>query len=129
MTNVIAAHPHTGYAVIMTSRSLSEQMQAEIELATRMVRLYCREHHGEALCGECATLLDYMAARLAHCPYGDDKPTCRKCPIHCYRPAERDRMRAVMRFAGPRLLLRGDLGALKHLLHDRKPVPERQKRS
>ena len=71
------------------------------------------------MCDACAALLDYAKARLARCPYGEDKPTCRQCQIHCYKPAERERVKEVMRYAGPRLLLRGDVGALAHLLRDR----------
>ena len=94
----------------------------EWELLTRMVQLTCTALHSEHLgpervCPECQALLVYAAARLAGCPYGDRKPVCRRCPKHCYRPVERARMRAVMRYAGPRLARRFDLDALRHLLH------------
>ncbi len=102
----------------------------ELALVERMIRLACEGEHGTAegtLCDACAALCDYVRARLERCPYGAEKPTCRQCPIHCYRPTERDRIKAVMRYAGPRLLLRGDLAALKHLLHDRTGAPPRPK--
>jgi len=113
------------------SYNLTEKQQKEFELVTKMVRLTCSDQHGahNELCGECAALLDYVARRIARCPYGEEKPTCRHCPIHCYRPVERQRIKEVMAYAGPRLLLRGDLAALKHLLHDRQPVPELKKKS
>ena len=46
------------------------------------------------------------ALRLAKCPYQEDKTTCAKCPVHCYKPSRREQIRAVMRYAGPRMLLR-----------------------
>ena len=90
-----------------------------------MLRLYCRAHHapGAALCAECRALLDYARRRLDHCVYGDAKPTCAKCPVHCYAATRREEMRRVMRWAGPRMLLHHPLLALRHLLAERRPVP------
>lgn len=70
-----------------------------------MLTLYCAAHHrGTALCADCHGLLDYAMTRLDRCPYHEHKPTCAKCPIHCYAPAMRTRIRGVMRYAGPRML-------------------------
>jgi hypothetical protein len=114
----------------MTTNELTAKQQKEVGLSERMIRLYCHDRHAtkDDLCAECANLLEYVKARVARCPYGEDKPTCRCCPIHCYRPAERERIKEVMRHSGPRLLLRGDIGAVMHMLHDRKPVPELKKK-
>ena len=56
------------------------------------------------LCPECAALLDYALRRLDSCRFGDGKPSCRKCPVHCYRADMRERIRTVMRWAGPRMI-------------------------
>lgn len=84
-----------------------------------MTRLYCRHHHddpvGAGLCPECARLMDYARRRLEKCPYGTDKPTCARCPIHCYKPAQREAVRGIMRFAGPRMTWRHPLRSLVHL--------------
>lgn len=99
----------------------SRRLRREERTITAMVRLYCRDHHGgcernaESLCAGCAGLLDYARARLAHCPYGGDKPTCAQCPRHCYRPDRREQVRVVMRYSGPRMLRRHPLLALAHL--------------
>lgn len=92
-----------------------------------MVMIYCRAHHASAAapCGECQELLDYAFARLDRCPFGAGKPTCAKCPIHCYKPAMRERARAVMAFAGPRMLGRHPLLALQHLLDGLRRPPKR----
>ena len=93
-----------------------------------MIRLACEQQHSPPrgqLCAGCARLLAYARERIARCPHGETKPTCRNCPIHCYRPEERVQITEVMKFAGPRLLAGGDLAALKHLAHGRKPLASR----
>lgn len=83
-----------------------------------MIGIFCRAHHGGRgqLCAECRELLDYALARLDRCPFGEEKTACAQCPIHCYKPAMRERIRTVMRYAGPRMLLRHPLLALRHQL-------------
>lgn len=106
-------------------------LRTELGLVGRMIARACAMQHDTrdgALCDECTALLAYVEARLAHCPYGAEKPTCRKCPVHCYRPAERGRIKAVMRLAGPALVMRGDVDALKHLVHGLRPTPPRPRR-
>jgi len=96
-----------------------------------MVELYCHAHHksADALCAQCSELLHYAESRLDHCPFGAQKPTCAACPIHCYKPTQRERMRAVMRYAGPRMLWRHPVLALAHLLDQhRQPVPSGRQR-
>ncbi len=91
---------------------LAPQKRAELKVLRRFVEVYCQEHHhpptGERLCAECAELLAYGQARLEKCPY-DPKPTCKKCPVHCYRPDMRVRIREVMKFSGLYFIKRGRL--------------------
>ena len=72
-------------------------------------------HGGPGLCGECRELLEYSLARLEHCKFGNAKTKCHKCPVHCYRPDMREKIRIVMRFSGPRMLLYHPLEALRYL--------------
>lgn len=91
----------------------------EKRLAELMVRLYCRRREGnETLCPSCSELLCYAAERLDCCRFADSKPTCRQCPVHCYKPQMRERMRAVMRWAGPRMLFYYPVAAVKHLFRE-----------
>jgi hypothetical protein len=103
----------------------NRRLQREVETIALMVRLFCQAHHsaqGE-FCAECAALLDYARQRLDRCRYTADKPTCAACPIHCYKPAMRERIRQVMRYAGPRMLYRHPTAALRHLLDARRKPP------
>jgi len=87
-----------------------------------MVRIYCRKQHAgrAALCGECSELLEYALGRLDHCPFAPEKPTCADCTVHCYKPKMREQVKEVMRFAGPRMLLRHPILAIRHLLDGRR---------
>jgi hypothetical protein len=91
-----------------------------------MIRLACRSWHGtgEALCSECQELQDFADQKLDRCPFQDDKPTCANCLVHCYRPDMRERIREVMRFAGPRMLRRHPYLTVRHILDGRKKPPE-----
>jgi hypothetical protein len=98
--------------------SLDGRLDREYRTMQRMVEIYCAGHHGRArgaTCADCAGFLDYAARRLEKCPYGDDKPVCAKCPIHCYKRSQREQARAIMRYAGPRMALRHPWLSLTHL--------------
>ena len=104
----------------------SRRLQREARTVAAMIRRYCRDrqHTTDGLCPECAELLAYARRRLARCPFQDNKTTCGKCPVHCYAPGMRARIREVMRYAGPRMLLSHPLMALRHLLDGlRRPRP------
>lgn len=98
-------------------KKLSKRILREQRTVEQMIRLYCRHKEGNAeLCPSCKELLQYAHARLERCPFGDKKTTCRRCPVHCYKPELRKRMQAVMRYAGPRMILYHPIAAIRHLL-------------
>jgi hypothetical protein len=86
---------------------------------SKMIGIYCSTHHdssGDVPCTACLEFLDYAEVRLRKCPYGEDKPTCANCLVHCYKPARKAQAREIMRYAGPRMLLRHPLLAIAHKL-------------
>ena len=68
------------------------------------------------LCPGCEALYGYAAGRIARCPHMETKTFCSACKTHCYRPEMREQIRAVMRYAGPRMLFHHPVAAVKHLL-------------
>ena len=103
--------------------SRNKHLVREFRTISKMVGIYCRDHHEgsrHALCSECHDFLDYAERRLDKGPYGDDKPTCSNCPIHCYKPVQRELAREIMRYAGPRMMLRHPLLAICHLIDGRR---------
>ena len=103
------------------------RIEREWKTIQSMIRLYCRSLHGgrKALCTECEGLRLYAEKRLEKCPFAEEKPTCVRCPVHCYEAAMRERVRQVMRWAGPRMLLRHPVLALLHLRDERLPLSEK----
>ena len=96
-----------------------DRIGSEKKTVGMMVRLYYRRHEGnKELCPECLQLLSYAEERLDRCKFGNEKPTCKKCPIHCYKPDMREKMRSVMRWAGPRMMLYHPIEAIKHLIRE-----------
>lgn len=80
-----------------------------------MIRLYCRKKEGnKSLCEDCRELLEYASARLEYCPFGEGKTACNRCKIHCYKPEMREKIRQVMRFAGPRMVFYHPVMTLRH---------------
>lgn len=104
--------------------------EKDIVVLADFVAIFCRENHANEskdafaikderlskiledkelkLCRQCHKLLSHGAAKLMLCPY-DPKPTCKKCPTHCYAPGYRERIRKVMRFSGMYLIKHGRL--------------------
>jgi hypothetical protein len=99
--------------------STKKRLARERLTMTKMVGIYCAAHHDsgeDSLCGSCREFLNYAERRLRKCPYGNEKPTCANCPVHCYKPARKEQAREIMRYAGPRMLLRHPLLAIAHQL-------------
>jgi len=98
----------------------------EFKTIAAMLRMYCRTHHGSnyaLLCHDCIELQDYARRRLERCLFGEAKPTCVNCTVHCYKAIMRERVRQVMGWAGPRMLWRHPVLAAWHLIDGRRPAP------
>lgn len=92
------------------------RIDQEKQTVEQMIRLYCRKKEGnKELCPECKELLDFAHMKLTRCPFGEAKPTCRLCPIHCYKKEMKDRMKIIMQYSGPRMLLYHPIVAIRHL--------------
>lgn len=93
-----------------------EREQLTVE---QMIRIYCRRSEGnDELCPGCIALLEYARLRLSKCPFGENKTSCRKCTVHCYRPDMKERIKVVMRYSGPRMILYHPMAAIRHLISE-----------
>jgi hypothetical protein len=84
-----------------------------------MIDIYCHDHHGgraEQPCDDCADLLRYANQRLDVCVFGELKPPCNDCTVHCYSKSRRARIVEVMRYAGPRMPWRHPWLGLLHFV-------------
>lgn len=95
--------------------------EREKELVSQMIALYCRKKHGrKSLCPDCAALDSYARQRSDKCPFMETKTFCSNCRVHCYKPEMRERIRAVMRFSGPRMIFHHPVIALRHVIETRR---------
>ncbi len=101
-------------------KPIQDKRQQEKEVVELMIELYCRKHHGRPLCQACTALRDYAFNRIDHCPHMETKTFCSACKTHCYKPNMRHRIRQVMAFSGPRMLLHHPILAVRHLLETMK---------
>lgn len=86
-----------------------------------MIAIYCKAKHQKGgLCDTCSELEKYAHHRLEKCPFGEGKPTCENCKVHCYKKDKRALVQQAMRYAGPRMLFKHPILAIKHLLKNRK---------
>lgn len=88
-----------------------------------MIELYCHKKHGTRkgeLCQQCQELKDYAFLRSDRCPYMETKTFCSNCKTHCYKPEMRERIREVMRFSGPRMVMYHPVLAFRHLHETKK---------
>ena len=117
------------------------RIEREKQTVRRMIELYCRhrlkrrnsESHRACTNGRVMTefdevkqdtmpdeyqhLAEFACRRLDHCKYGEQKTACKDCPTHCYAPKEREQIRKVMRWVGPRMFFYSPIDAIRHLFN------------
>lgn len=94
------------------------QLQQEKLTVEAMIRLYCHHHHrnlSKDCCDDCLSLIEYSWKRVDNCR-SRKKAVCAKCRIRCYQPEMRLKIKQVMRYSGPRMLLYHPVSAIKHLM-------------
>jgi hypothetical protein len=102
----------------------NRRLAREWKTVSAMLQIYCRDKHDSNLCPECQQLMSYVNLRLDRCRFGKEKPTCAKCPVHCYQRDRREQIRVVMRYSGPKMLWEHPMLSFWHLLDGwfRRPV-------
>ncbi len=116
----------TRQVVAFTTDKRFVRRARELTIIEAMVRMYCRGHdHPDRapLCPDCTELFEYATRRLERCVFGDAKPTCANCTVHCYSAQMREQIRVVMKWAGPRMPLRHPILSILHLIDGRRPAP------
>ena len=107
---------------------IAKRRTREMKTISQMVALYCEDNHedelctesaycGESVCSECAALDSYAVLRTQRCRKMHVKTSCEECENHCYAKEQREAIRLVMRYSGPRMLKRHPIAAIRHLLH------------
>ena len=112
---------------------LTKKETKDLKILAWFTSVYCRDHHAAeqkplvdlpeqlvslqhyACCPSCQKFLLYAIERRLNCPL-EDRPVCKHCQVHCYRPEYRDEVRKIMRYSGKALIKRGRLDLLWHYL-------------
>lgn len=106
---------------------IAKRREREKRTVSQMIALYCAGNHsdaqktetsfaGEPLCAQCKELDDYAVLRTERCRKMEVKTSCEQCENHCYAPEAREKVRAVMRYSGPRMLGKHPIAAIRHLM-------------
>lgn len=83
-----------------------------------MVEFYCKyKLHQISISEEYIQLIDYACLRLEHCKYGENKPACKNCNIHCYQLERREKICTIMRWVGPRMFIYDPIAVIRHLMN------------
>ena len=103
-------------------KEVEKKRKKEQKEAEEMIRLYCRKNHEGydrktgRMCPDCQALSEYAKLRSEKCPFMENKTFCSNCRVHCYKPEMREKIREVMRFSGPRMLLCHPILAVWHVV-------------
>ncbi len=110
---------------------ITKRIRRELKTVGVMIEIYCRGHHAANgdRCPDCRELWEYTRMRIQRCPFGRKKPTCANCTVHCFKPKMRDRIRAVMRYAGPKMPKCHPVLSIFHVIDGKRPTPAKPKRS
>lgn len=123
----------TKSAMVTNMNSLTVKQIKDLKVLAEFISLYCHAKHrrekasevlipgflqkrgrtAEAICPDCAMLLEHGIKKRELCPM-DPKPTCKSCHIHCYTAEYRQKIREVMAYSGKRMIMRGRLDYLWH---------------
>ena len=103
-----------------------KKREKEIKIINLMMRIYCygnkHIYHNNklfnksemVLCDDCTSLLKYAIDRINKCNFMETKTFCSNCKVHCYQKQEREKIKKVMRYAGPKIILYHPILIIKH---------------
>ena len=107
-------------------KNIKNRLERERRTIETMIQMYCKKFHDDKkeICQSCKELNEYANFRLKNCPFGENKPTCKNCPIHCYKSDMREEVRKVMRYAGPRMIYSHPIMGFRHIFTQFKKVED-----
>lgn len=107
-------------------KKTESKREREKRVVSLMISIYCRKNHGtkRELCPECQKLKEYAILRSDKCPFMESKTFCSNCKVHCYKPEMREKIRVVMRYAGPRMIFHHPVMAVRHVVESKREKKE-----
>ena len=77
-------------------KNIETKREREKRMVSQMIALYCRRNH-------------HTSGAL-----------CVNCRVHCYKPDMREKIRAVMRFSGLRMIFYHPVAAIRHVVETKR---------
>ena len=113
----------------MKKNKFESKRERETRTVSLMIRIYCKKKHGtkKGLCPECEALDAYARMRSEKCPFMETKTFCSNCKVHCYKADMREKIRAVMRFSGPRMIFSHPIMAIRHIIESKREKKRMEK--
>ena len=113
----------------MSNQKIESKREREKRTVSLMIRIYCKKKHGtrKGLCPECEALDAYARMRSDKCPFMETKTFCSNCKVHCYKADMREKIRAVMRFSGPRMIFSHPVMAIRHVVESKREKKRMEK--
>lgn len=101
------------------------ELKRERKTMYHMINIYCKAHHKKSIesCDECNEFWEYTNKRLDHCPYGENKPNCKQCPVHCYTGDMKEHAKKIMRYSGPKMAYKHPILAIIYMRNAKKEIP------
>ncbi len=94
------------------------KQEKELKVVTLMINLYYKKHKNNDISYD--ELLEYVTLRQSKCPFKETKTFCSNCKIHCYKENYRIKIKEVMKYSGPRMLLYHPILAIQHVYYMKK---------
>jgi len=98
--------------------TVEEKRQLELKTMRQIIGIYCHDKHHTPkgqLCEDCEEVWQYAQHRIDVCPHMEHKTFCSVCKTHCYAPTYRGKIREIMRYGGPRMLLHSPIQVVRHM--------------
>lgn len=94
------------------------RIEKETETVYTMIKMYCKSNHfsNNSICDDCMGLVIYAESRVSSCEFGNKKPVCGKCKVHCYKHDMREKIKTVMRYSGARMICKHPLMLVRHAI-------------
>ena len=92
-------------------------LKNEKKTVKAMIRIYCSAHHKteNRLCFECQNVYEYAEFRINKCNFKFQNLVCSECRVHCFNPEMREKIKQIMRYAGPGMIWKHPFLAVRYL--------------
>lgn len=98
------------------NKEIEIKREKEERLIELMILNYCKGHKHLGLpCNSCNELIQYTRERIKNCPFMETKTYCSSCEVNCYSKEMRSRIKEVMRYSGPRMIVSNPIMVMDHM--------------